>query len=218
MSNWESLLLLIPLLVFSVVVHEVAHGWVALKQGDDTALRLGRLTLNPFPHLDPVGSVILPALLAFSGAPVLGWAKPVPVDPSKYRHFRRGDILVSLAGVAANLLLVLLFALVLVVVVRVGGGMPAQGSAAGMLVLMMMAGIQVNLALIVFNLIPIPPLDGSHVVAQLLPPRLAARYVEVGRYGMVILFGLLFLGGLSFLRPVVRGGLEAVLVVVNALV
>src|SRR5687768_16975542 len=108
----ETLLIVFPVLVFSIVLHEVAHGWVAYKQGDATAMMLGRLTLNPLPHVDPVGSILVPALLALSGTGLmLGWAKPVPVNPRNFRNYKRGDILVSLAGVAVNFVLAFVFAI-----------------------------------------------------------------------------------------------------------
>lgn len=187
--------LLLPVLLFSVVVHEVAHGWVALRQGDDTALMLGRITLNPVPHIDLFGSILFPVLLAASGAGFLfGWAKPVPVDPRKFRDWRKGDILVSLAGVTANLLLAVGFTAVLVALAVLGGGAGGAGAGTTLQMLARMAhyGVVINLVLAIFNLIPIPPLDGSHVLYHVLPPRLGARYRRVGRYGMLVLLALLF--------------------------
>jgi Zn-dependent protease len=195
----EQLLIALPILIFSVVVHEYAHGWMALREGDQTALMLGRLTLNPIPHLDPIGSILVPGILAFTGAPVLGWAKPVPVNSRNFRNYKRGDILVSLAGVAANLLLAVIFTLLLVVLFWVVQAAPAAAELARTLDLMLRYGVYINIILIIFNLLPIPPLDGSHVMYHLLPPHLAVRYREVGRYGFLILFGLLFLTGFRFI-------------------
>ena len=197
----EQLLLVLPVLIFSVVLHEVAHGWMARAQGDNTAAMLGRLTLNPIPHLDPVGSLLVPGLLALTGAPVLGWARPVPVNPRNFREYKKGDILVSLAGVAVNFLLAFAFGLVLVLVVWLARAVPAAAPSAEYLVGMARYGIRINFILMLFNLIPIPPLDGSHVFYHLLPPHLGARYRQLGQYGMVILFALLFFGLFRFLLP-----------------
>ncbi len=186
------LLILLPVLLFSVVVHEYAHGWMALRQGDSTALAAGRLTLNPIAHLDLFGSILFPLVLWASNAGFLfGWAKPVPVNPANYRNYVRGDVLVSIAGIAANLILAAISVLVFVLAVHAGRIVPG---AAGIMDVVQQAagyGILINLVLAVFNLIPIPPLDGSHVVYHLLPPRLGARYREVGRFGMLVLLALL---------------------------
>jgi Zn-dependent protease len=196
----EMLLIVLPVLLFSVVVHEYAHGWVAYREGDPTAHMLGRLTLNPIPHIDPIGSILIPGMLALTGAPVLGWAKPVPVNPRNYRNYKRGDILVSLAGVASNLLLAIAFTLLRAIAVWGVRLVPALTPTWEIVLQMAQYGVLINLVLILFNLLPIPPLDGSHVFYHLLPPRLGARYRELGRYGMLILFALLFFGGFSFLR------------------
>ncbi|CAN5380947.1 site-2 protease family protein [soil metagenome] len=196
----EALLISLPVLIFSVVLHEVAHGYAARAQGDNTAAMLGRLTLNPLPHVDPIGSVLVPGLLALTGTGlILGWAKPVPVNPRNFRDYVRGDIIVSLAGVAANLLLVLVATLLLAAVAWGARHFPGAGTAWALLAQTADFGILINLVLILFNLLPIPPLDGSHVFYHLLPPELGARYRELGRYGMLILFGLLFLTRFSFL-------------------
>jgi Zn-dependent protease len=187
------LIILLPVLLFSVVIHEVAHAQVALWEGDDTAARLGRITLNPIPHLDPVGSVLVPLLMFFllPGGFIFGWAKPVPVNPHNFRDYRRGDIRVSLAGVTANFMLATVCALLLgPVLLLTEGGAAGIG---GFLYEVLTVGILINLILAVFNLIPIPPLDGSHVVSHLLPSRAAAKYREVGRYGIGLLMLLLFL-------------------------
>lgn len=195
----EQLLISLPVLIFSVVVHEVAHAYVARTQGDNTAFMLGRITLNPLPHLDPLGSVLLPGLMALTGGPILGWAKPVPVNPRNFRDYKRGDILVSLAGVASNLALAVVFTLLLAATLGVARAFPDALRAWAVLGAMFQAGIYLNLLLAFFNLIPIPPLDGSHVMVYLLPVRLAVKYREVGRFGMPILFALLLLGGFRFL-------------------
>jgi len=199
----ETLLIALPILIFSVVVHEVAHAWVARREGDNTAFMLGRITLNPLPHLDPLGSVLVPGILALTGGPILGWAKPVPVNPRNFRNYKRGDILVSLAGIVSNLGLVVVFTLLLAATLVAAQAAPGMATTWGILLAMFRMGIFLNILLALFNLLPIPPLDGSHVFYYLLPVRLAVRYRELGRYGMLILFAILFLGGFSFLmRPV----------------
>jgi Zn-dependent protease len=195
------LLTVLPVLLMSVVVHEVAHALVAKWEGDDTAYRLGRITLNPIPHLDPVGSVIVPLLLiALPGDFIFGWAKPVPVNPRNYRNYVRGDIRVSLAGIVSNLILAVIFTLVMAIIQWLAGRM---GSNYLLAVLFQVAsfGVFINLILAVFNLIPIPPLDGSHVVYHLLPRNLRARYQEFGRYGIGAILLLVFVvpDGLRYL-------------------
>lgn len=183
------LLLFLPILLLSVVVHEVAHAWQARREGDDTAYRLGRITFNPISHLDPVGSFLVPLVLWFtSGGLLFGWAKPVPVNPANYRDYRGGDIRVSLAGIVSNVMLALLFTIV------AAGLAPFAGSPGMFSTLFAMAriGIFINLILAFFNLIPIPPLDGSHVLYHFLPSGLRGRYREMGRYGLLIIMGLVF--------------------------
>ncbi len=189
------ILLLIAVLLFSIIVHEVAHAWVALREGDDTAYALGRITLNPLSHIDPIGSVLVPLALYFLNAGFLfGWAKPVPVNPRKFHNYRRGDIRVSLAGIVANLILAAgftLFAGFLVKIEQLTGG-----ALAGPMDVAMRAaelGILINLVLAFFNLVPIPPLDGSHVFYHLLPPRLGVAYRRLGRYGMLVLIAFFIL-------------------------
>jgi Zn-dependent protease len=202
--NLELLLISLPVLIFSIVVHEVAHGWVALKQGDPTALMLGRITLNPVPHVDPIGSLVVPAFLALTGSPfLLGWAKPVPVNPRNFRNYKRGDILVSLAGVASNLVLAFVFAFLLIGVAWLARAVPGGMEWWSVMSRMFQYGVIINLVLIVFNLVPIPPLDGSHVFYYLLPPELGARYRALGMYGIFLVLGFLMLGGFTLLRPVI---------------
>jgi Zn-dependent protease len=187
------LLLFLPALLLAIVTHEYAHGYAALRQGDDTAYMLGRVSMNPIRHIDPVGSIIVPMLLWVSKAGfLLGWARPVPVNPRNYRNYRRGDIIVSLAGIAANLLLAVLFTALLLALVQLKPVLPGLGHTIELAARMAQYGILINLVLAFFNLIPIPPLDGSHVLYHLLPPRLGARYREVGRYGILILIGIIW--------------------------
>ena len=193
LGNVERILLIAPVLLFSMVAHEYAHGYAALRQGDDTALRLGRLTLNPLKHIDPFMTVLLPGLmlLASHGTMAIGGAKPVPVDPRNYRRLRRGDIIVSLAGVATNLVLAIVAAGLTFVFGAIGGSVPAVAPSMGILQAMFMIAVLLNLALIAFNLIPIPPLDGSHVFKYILPPALSLRYQRLGFAGLFILILLL---------------------------
>jgi Zn-dependent protease len=187
------LLIFLPVLLMSVVVHEVAHAQVAFWEGDDTAHKLGRITLNPISHLDLMGSLIVPLLLfLLPGNFLFGWAKPVPVNPRNFRVRKWGDIRVSLAGIAANLILAVGSVLVLVVVLRIEAAL--SGPVAVLTVLGQAASfaLYINLILAFFNLIPLPPLDGSHVLFHLLPPHLGARYRELGRYGIGILMVVFF--------------------------
>lgn len=199
-------LLIVPVLLLSVVVHEVAHAWQALREGDPTARDLGRITLNPIPHLDPVGSIVVPlALHLLPGNFLFGWAKPVPVNPRNYRNRRAGDIRVSLAGIVANLGLVVLFGAGLALLPVVDTVLPVSGPIGSTVFSILTYGVLINLILAYFNLIPIPPLDGSHVLYHLLPSSLAARYMSLGRYGIGILFLMLLVfpqGFATLLSPV----------------
>lgn len=198
------LLLYLPLLCLAFTFHEFGHAWVALKQGDDTAERLGRVTLDPRSHIDPVGSLLFPAIATLGGGiPLLGWAKPVPVDVRKLRNYRTGDILVSLAGVFMNFVLVLLFTIALAVFFGIVGGLPLEGTVAATVYEFILGGILVNLGLIVFNILPIPPLDGSKVLYHYLPAGARESYRQLDQYGFLILMGLMFTGMFRFLEPVI---------------
>ena len=182
-------LLVLPVLLFSVVAHEVAHAWTAFRQGDPTAYMLGRLTLNPVPHIDPMMSILVPIGLWIlsHGTWTFGAAKPVPVNPRNFRNYRRGDIIVSSAGIVTNLLIAVGCTVLFVVVGVLGQALPAAAGFFGLLQRMMFFGIFLNYVLAVFNLVPLPPLDGSHIFYHLLPPALGARYRAIGRYGFVVL-------------------------------
>jgi Zn-dependent protease len=194
-SSLQNVLFVAPVLLFSVIAHEYAHGYAALRQGDNTALMLGRLTWNPLKHIDPFLTIIMPVVLYYTTGIALGGAKPVPVNPRNYRNFRRGDIIVSLAGVAANLVIALLCTVLIAVFGILARTASALGPTVGILQVMMIWGVTINLGLIAFNLIPIPPLDGSHVMKHLLPPAWSLRYQEISRYGFIILILLLSFGG-----------------------
>ena len=184
-----------PALIFSLVAHEYAHAVAAWRQGDDTAYMLGRITLNPLPHLDPMMSVLIPALtlLGSGGTFVFGGAKPVPVTPRKYRNYRRGDIIVSLAGVTVNFVLSFAFAALFVAIGLLGRSMPETVGVLDAAQRMAMWGVWLNLLLCFFNLIPIPPLDGSHVLYHFLPPAWGQRYRELHRFGFLIIMLVVWL-------------------------
>jgi Zn-dependent protease len=191
----SQLLLVAPVLLFSLVAHEYAHGYAALRQGDATAYQLGRLTWNPVKHIDPFMTVLVPVMLALAGGPIFGGAKPVPIEPRNFRNYRRGDIIVSLAGVATNLALAPVCALAFVVLGLVGQQLPSLAPSLIILQSMARYGVVVNLVLAVFNLLPLPPLDGSRVFKYLLPPAWAIQYQNLGRFGFLLLFAFLYLGG-----------------------
>lgn len=175
-------------LILAIVFHEVAHGWVARAFGDPTAKRLGRLTLNPVKHVDPVGTIALPTMLAVAGAPIFGWAKPVPVDQRRLRNPRWHMVLVALAGPGSNILLALLTVLAMAVAwLSFGPFMPAERN---FLWDNLNNFLGVNLMLAIFNMLPIPPFDGSHVVEGVLPRPLAKRYAALRPIGMVIVLVL----------------------------
>ncbi len=191
------LVLALPILLFSVVAHEYAHAWTAYRQGDDTAHALGRLTLNPLPHIDPVMSVLVPIglFLMTKGAFTFGAAKPVPVDPRKFRNYVKGDLIVSSAGIVTNLLLAVASACLLAVVLFVGGIAPSGAGVSGSLQTMLQYGVFINFSLAIFNLVPIPPLDGSHLFYHLLSPAWGVRYRRLGRFGFVLILALSFVNG-----------------------
>lgn len=178
-----------------MVAHEYAHGYAALKQGDTTAYSLGRLTWNPIPHIDPFMTILLPLLTYFTTGIAFGGAKPVPVVPRNYRNFKRGDIIVSLAGVATNFLIAILCVPLVIAFGALGHVLPALTETFALLQTMLLYGVLINLALAAFNLIPIPPLDGSHVFKYFLPPAWALNYQRLGAQGLLILFLLISFGG-----------------------
>jgi Zn-dependent protease len=183
------------MLVFAMVAHEYAHALTALQQGDDTAYNLGRVTLNPVPHIDPWMSLLLPTLLWFGsgGRFTFGGARPVPVNSRKFRHFVRGDLIVSAAGVTTNLFLSVVFAVLFILLGLVARSAPGAAAAFDTAQRMMVYGIWLNLVLCFFNLIPIPPLDGSHILYHLLPGGIRKGYRAIQRLGFLPLLALLLL-------------------------
>ncbi|HTY57968.1 MAG TPA: site-2 protease family protein [Bacteroidota bacterium] len=188
---------IIPILIFSVIVHEVAHGYMALRLGDPTARERGRLTLNPIPHIDLIGSVLVPVMsIAAAGHVFIAWAKPVPVNPMNFRRPLRDSVLVSAVGPLANFALALVCACVVIAtgfarsaVSDPDAGLPGQ--VIHFILTMFYGGMYINVVLGVFNLIPLPPLDGSHMFAALLPPRAAMAYMRIGFIGvLVVLFAM----------------------------
>jgi Zn-dependent protease len=180
----QDILLLIPVLLFSIVAHEYAHGEAAYRQGDTTAYMLGRLTLNPLKHIDPFLTIVLPVLLIYMGGPPFGGAKPVPVNPRNYRNYRTGDLIVSLAGIFTNLVLFVLCAIGFVAVGLLGKAVGELAGTVPLLQRMMYIGMWVNTGLAFFNLIPIPPLDGSHVLKHMLPPGAGLRFRQLYMLGI----------------------------------
>ena len=188
--------------LFAITVHEVAHGYVAKLLGDQTASRLGRLTLNPIKHIDPVGTLVVPGLLLALGGFVFGWAKPVPVVMDNLRRPQRDMALVAVAGPLSNLIMALMWALVIKIGLMSGDSKSAFTLAC---VYMGSAGVLINLILFALNLVPIPPLDGSRVVSAFLPGPMAYRYNQIEPYGIFIVLGLMVLGVLSqVLLPLVN--------------
>jgi len=177
--------------IFAITVHEAAHGWMASKLGDQTARALGRLTLNPIKHIDPIGTVVVPLVLLVLGGMVFGWAKPVPVNPKHFKHPKKDMAWVAVAGPASNLLMAIGWAICIKIGYGLMDSLPTLGA---FLFYSGMAGVSINLVLLVLNLVPIPPLDGSRVVSALLPPRQAYQYNLIEPYGLFILLGLVFLG------------------------
>ena len=194
MPDFQTLIIYIIPLLFAITLHEAAHGWVASKLGDHTARMMGRVTLDPTKHIDPIGTIAIPLVLLLSSSGfIFGWAKPVPINFNALRNGKNGMIWVALAGPGANIFMAICWLFVMIIAINMN---------LNVLIEMGRIGILVNCVLAVFNLLPIPPLDGSRVISALLPNRLAYQYNQLEQYGLYILLGLMFLGGFNYLvRP-----------------
>ena len=182
-------------LLISLTIHEAAHAWTADKLGDPTARMLGRVSLNPLVHIDWIGTVLLPLIAAFSGLPLIGWAKPVPVNTRNLRDPRRNFMLIAAAGPISNLLQAIVAAMLVRLLVPSVLGVNGPS----LIEYALVRAVQINLLLAFFNLIPVPPLDGGNVLLGLLPPRLAAPYSQLRQYGFLLLYALMFTGVASAL-------------------
>ena len=194
MPDFQTLLIYIIPLLFAITLHEAAHGWAASKLGDHTARMMGRVTLDPTKHIDPIGTIAIPLVLLLSSSGfIFGWAKPVPINFNALRNGKNDMIWVALAGPGANIVMAICWLFVMIIAIKMN---------ITVLIEMGRVGILVNCVLAVFNLLPIPPLDGSRVISALLPNRLAYQYNQLEQYGLYILLGLMFLGGFNYLvRP-----------------
>lgn len=213
----ELILIRILVLLFSVVAHEVAHGWMAERLGDSTAREAGRLTFNPLPHIDPVGSILVPLVLSVTGTIMLGWARPVPVNPLRLGNPRDDYPKVAAAGPLSNLLLALAFAILLGLVMALlgvparGWGAPESGSVMReLLIEFCQVGVLINVVLALFNLMPLPPLDGSWILLRFLPPAAAVRLHQLRRHGLLLVIGLLVLLRYTVLGDLVFAVIETV--------
>ena len=194
LSTLQQLSIIILPVILGITVHEAAHAWAANKLGDPTARQLGRLSLNPIRHIDPIGTLLVPAVLFLFSGMLFGWAKPVPVNWSRLHEPKRDSALVAAAGPFSNLIMAVLWALVIQFAMTVGDNSPWIAIP---LAYMGYAGVMINSILLVLNLLPIPPLDGSRVVASFLPEQLLRPYMQLERWGLLILIALLATGMLS---------------------
>jgi Zn-dependent protease len=196
--NIPALLIALLVLIFSLTIHEAAHAWSASRLGDDTARRLGRVSLNPVVHTDPIGTLLLPLIAMTSGAPVIGWAKPTPVNTANLRRPRWDHILVTVAGPVSNLMIAVVAAVALVVL-PAGAPSFSEVEVARPLAMIATEALRLNVLLAVFNMLPIPPLDGGQIIMALLPPGIALRLRFLYQYGFLILMALLITGVLGSL-------------------
>jgi Zn-dependent protease len=201
-TAYQILIWSIPVL-FAITLHEVSHGWVASLLGDTTAKDMGRLSVNPLKHIDPVGTIAVPLIMFFASGFIFGWAKPVPVNWNRLKNTKRDIALVALAGPAANLLMIMFWLIIAKLFITAAD----QGNwTAHILTLMAWAGIVINSLLMILNLFPLPPLDGSRVVFSLLPEPIASRYAKLEPYGLIILVVLLASGVLfKIIGPIIDG-------------
>jgi Zn-dependent protease len=194
--NFAQIFIAFSVLVFSLTVHEAAHAWAADRLGDPTARLLGRVSLNPVVHVDPIGTILFPLAGMISGAPLIGWAKPVPVAVWRFERGRRDYLMVAAAGPVSNLAVAFLAAVALRLLPP-SLLEPSQAGVLAPLARIAWEALQINLLLAVFNLLPVPPLDGSSVLAGLLPESAASRFDRVRPYGFVLLYALMLSGGFS---------------------
>ena len=217
MDGGQGIVIQIFALILAVCFHEAAHGWVAWRNGDPTAKLAGRITLNPIPHIDLFGTILFPAILMITHAPILiGWAKPVPVNPRNFTNPKRGFAQVSIAGPGSNMLLAVIAAIALKVWTTLDPGLHeylygyllGDGGLRGVsvalpLALFLLQSVYINVVLGVFNCFPIPPLDGGHFLMGVLPPRQAMALAKIEPYGLFIVLGLAYLGVINlFVRPI----------------
>jgi Zn-dependent protease len=196
--NFAQIFIAMIVLLFSLTVHEMAHAWTASQFGDPTARLLGRVSLNPLVHADPIGTILFPLIAMISGAPLLGWAKPVPVNIRYLRHPRRDYMLVAAAGPASNLGLAVVAALLLVAL-PISPQTLDQPTVTVPLAAIFSQAMRLNVLLAVFNMIPIPPLDGGNVLAGLLPVSLSATFNRLRPYGFVLLYALILSGAFEYI-------------------
>ena len=188
METWVDKILFIPVLLFSIIIHECAHGIAANRAGDPTAKMMGRITLNPIPHIDIIGSIIVPLLFLVTRTNILfGWAKPVPINPAYFRNRKRDEIIVSLAGPASNIALSFLFLIFAILTISLFQSLHFSAGFLHSYFQVMASGMLINLVLAFFNLIPIPPLDGSHILENILPPGGHEFMARLQPYGFFIL-------------------------------
>ena len=200
--NVAQIFIALVVLLFSLTVHEMAHAWTADRLGDPTARLLGRVSLNPLVHADPVGTVLFPLIAMITGAPLIGWAKPVPVNVRQLRHHRRDYVLVAAAGPASNLVMAVTAGCLLAVLPISPQTLDAANVSAPLATFLSQA-MRLNVLLAVFNMIPIPPLDGGNVLAGLLPTNLAGIFNQIRPYGFILLYALLLTNGFYYfvVRP-----------------
>ena len=196
--NFAQVFIAFIVLLFSLTVHEMAHAWTADRLGDSTARFLGRVSLNPLVHADPIGTILFPLIAMVTGAPLIGWAKPVPVDPRRLRYPRRDFIAIAAAGPISNLIMAVAAALALYVL-PVAPHHVGEANLSAPLAAILTRAMRLNVLLAIFNLLPIPPLDGGNVLAGLLPRRLAMSYSRLQPYGFLLLYALMLTGGFELL-------------------
>lgn len=196
--NFAQIFISFAVLIFSLTVHESAHAWAADRLGDPTGRRLGRVSLNPVVHVDPVGTLLFPLVAIVTHLPVIGWARPVPVNPAYLRNGRRDYLVIAAAGPASNLALAVVSAALLKAIV-LGPPRAVAVDLSSPIALLLTTALEINLLLAIFNLIPVPPLDGSSVLAGVVPELVATRLDRLRPYGFLLLYALMFTGVLGYL-------------------